>query len=84
MHTFKYLSPHNNTMALQNEYSTANANADPALIAAAQALQEGKAPATVDPKQVLIGVASACGVMLSVLLMCVLIAYLSLAALHAF
>ena len=66
-------------------YSAANTEAAVKLAAAmAASMQNGNSSPTVDPKQVMLGVASACFVMLFVLLSCVLIAYLSLAAMNAF
>ncbi|MCP4646451.1 MAG: hypothetical protein GY852_01785 [bacterium] len=66
-------------------YSAANAETA-AKIAAVMAanMQNGSSSPAVDPKQVLLGVVSACFVMLFVLLSCVLIAYLSLAAMNSF
>jgi len=45
---------------------------------------EFNVPNSIDPKQILMGVLSACAVMLFILLMCVLIAYLSMAAMKSF
>jgi len=41
-------------------------------------------PVGIDPKQIIFGVLSACILMMMVLLMCVLIAYLAMAAMQAF
>ncbi len=43
-----------------------------------------KRPVTIDPKQIILGLLAACSIMLFVLLTCVLIAYLSMAALTSF
>jgi len=72
-------------MAENYGYTAANAEAAAKLAAAMAAqMQNGSSSQVIDPKQVLLGVVSACFVMLFVLLTCVLIAYLSLAAMNAF
>ncbi len=66
-------------------YVTANTEAAVKLAAAMAAnMQNGNTSPAVDPKQIVLGVLSACFVMLFVLLSCVLVAYLSLAAMNAF
>lgn len=45
---------------------------------------EFNVPTSIDPKQIILGVVSACAVMLFILLMCVLIAYLSMLAMNSF
>jgi len=66
-------------------YSVADTETAVKLAAAMAAnMQNGNSSPAVDPKQVVLGVVSACFVMLFVLLSCVLIAYLSLAAMNSF
>lgn len=72
---------------MEENFGYAAADTDVAVkLAAAMAanMQNGNSSPAVDPKQVVIGVLSACFVMLFVLLSCVLVAYLSLAAMNAF
>ncbi|MBD3397658.1 hypothetical protein GF412_00795 [Candidatus Micrarchaeota archaeon] len=66
-------------------YAYRTAALDPASIAlAARATQKADARIVADPRQVLFSVFSASMIMLITLLSCVLVAYLSLAALKAF
>ncbi len=41
-------------------------------------------PVEIDPKQIIFGVLTACTIMLAILLMCVLVAYLTMAAMQSF
>lgn len=65
-------------------YAYGAAAIDPAMVLAAQAASGGSARTVADPKQVLFSVFSASMIMLITLLSCVLVAYLSLAALKGF
>ena len=58
--------------------------AEAAALLAAGAVDRRGPLVTVDPKQIALGIISACSVMMFILLMCVLISYLSMAALNAF
>lgn len=67
-----------------NGYGVANLSPAEAVALMARKSCAANSQNAVDPKQIILGVISACSVMLFILLTCVLIAYLSMAALNAF
>jgi|GEM_PF-2313121 len=72
-------------MGESNGYSVSKLSAaEAAALLAAGAVDKRGPAVTIDPKQIVWGLISACSVMMFILLMCVLIAYLSMAALNAF
>jgi len=67
-----------------NGYGAAKLSAAEAVALMARNSSANNPQNTVDPKQIILGVISACAVMMFILLTCVLVAYLSMAALNAF
>jgi len=76
-------------MALQFGYfpalSLRSTSVFPMIITLALALENrNKAIPAIDPKQIIFGVLSACALMLAILLMCIFVAYIAMAAMQAF
>ena len=67
-----------------NGYSASKLTAAEAVALMARGANGTGSQTVIDPKQIILGVVSACAVMLFILLMCVLIAYLSMAAMNSF
>ncbi len=68
----------------ENGYSASKLTAAEAVALMARGAGGTGSQNVIDPKQIILGVVSACAVMLFILLMCVLIAYLSMAAMNSF
>ena len=65
-------------------YSVSKLGAAEAAALLAAGAADKRARSVIDPRQIIMGLISACAIMIFTLLTCVLIAYLSMAALNSF